>query len=289
MKNNIHFAFFGTAPLSEGVLSALEETGFVPALIIAGADTKDIRTKEMVSPPEKRWAESRSIPVVQPEKMDQDFVDSLSKEVWDVFVVASYGKILPKKLLDIPRRGTVNMHPSLLPRLRGPSPIRSAILNDEKSTGVSIMLLDEKMDHGPLIAQKRVPIDQWPPRGHELDRLLAHEGGALVAQILREWVGGEIDAHEQNHDVATYCKIFTKEDGLLDLNDDPYTNLLKIRAYEGWPGTYAFFERDGKKIRVKILDGHLSQNKLVLDRVIPEGKREMTYAEFLLSGARPEA
>jgi methionyl-tRNA formyltransferase len=283
----IRFAFFGTFPLAEAVLDELESAGFTPSLIVAGGDIRDTRTKEMIFPPEKKWALDRSIAVVQPEKIDSDFIESLARESWDVFVVASYGKILPKKLLDIPRRGTINMHPSLLPRLRGPSPIRSAILNNEKSTGVSIMLLDEKMDHGPLIAQKKVTIDPWPPHGYDLDIHLAKEGGLLLSKILRQWVDGDIEAHEQNHDVATYCKIFTKEDGLLDLNDDPYTNLLKIRAYEGWPGTYAFFKKDSKEIRVKIIDAHVEKNRLMIDRVIPEGKKEMSYEEFLRGGARP--
>jgi methionyl-tRNA formyltransferase len=286
-SRQVRFAFFGTAPLSGGVLGALEGVGLLPALVVAGADSKDIRTKEIVVPPEKIWALSRSIPVIQPEKIDVDFIASLSKESWDVFVVASYGKILPKKLLDIPRRGTINIHPSLLPRLRGPSPIRSAILNDERATGVSIMLLDEKMDHGPLIAQKKVMVEPWPPHGTELDALLAREGGELLVTILPEWIEGKVEAQAQNHDIATICSIFSKEDGFIDLATDPYKNLLKIRAYEGWPGTFTYFEKGGKKIRVKIIDAHIHNSALIIDRVVPEGKKEMPYEDFLRSGARP--
>jgi methionyl-tRNA formyltransferase len=203
-----------------------------------------------------------------------------------VFVVASFGSILPKTLLDIPKHGTVNVHPSLLPRLRGPSPMRSAILRDEKETGVSIMLLDEQMDHGPLLAQKKVFVDPWPSRGRVLDDLLAREGGALLAKTLPLWVAGEIEPQEQNHDLATYTEKFTKEDGLLDLKDNPYRNLLKVRAFEGWPGTYALFERAGKRIRVQILDAHLDGSRFVIDIVKPEGKKEMPYEDFLRSGAK---
>src|SRR5262245_15510535 len=128
MTNKIRFAFFGTAPLSDGVLNALEAVGLVPNLIVAGKDGFNTKTKEVVLLPEKQWALTHSIPVVQPQKIETEFIDSLAKEQWDVFVVAAYGKILPKRFLDIPRRGTLNVHPSLLPRLRGPSPIRSAIL-----------------------------------------------------------------------------------------------------------------------------------------------------------------
>ena len=156
------------------------------------------------------------------------------------------------------------------------------------------MLLDDKMDHGPILAQKRIPIAPWPPKGKMLDEVLAHEGGRLLAQVLPLWVAGEIEARPQNHDLATYCKQFEKKDGLLDLSADPcltgrraYQNLLKIRALEGWPGTYAFFTRANKKIRVQILDAHTENSALVIDKVKPEGKKEMSYVAFLNSGARP--
>jgi methionyl-tRNA formyltransferase len=256
-QNNTRFVFFGTTPLASGVLEELAYASFVPALQYESAD---------ITP---------------------GFIEELSASEWDFFVVASFGKIMPKELIEIPKRGTLNVHPSLLPRLRGPSPMRSAILNDEKETGVSIMLMDEQMDHGPLLAQKRVLINPWPPRGKELDERLAHEGGKLLAQTLPLWLAGEIEPQEQNHDLATYTEKFTKEDGLLDLSADAYQNLLKIRAFEGWPGTYARFERTGKKLRVQILEASLEGNKLLIETVKPEGKKEMRYEDFLRSGARP--
>ena len=294
---NIRFVFFGTAPLARGVLDALESSGSLPSLIVAGPDSINARKKTVVFPPEKIWALERGITVVQPAKIDTQFIQTLTSEVWDIFVVASYGKILPLEVLKIPKHGVLNMHPSLLPRLRGPSPIRCAILTDECETGVSIILLDQEMDHGPIIAQKRVPIPQWshppklggggPPRGRELDELLAREGGALLASYAIKWVRGEVSSHKQNHDLATYCDFIKKEDGQLDLSSDAYQNLLKIRAYDGWPGTFAYFHRAGTRVRVKILDAHLEGSALVLDRVIPEGKREMSHEEFLRSGAVP--
>ncbi len=260
-SSKIHSVFFGTHPLAEGVLAALEAAGLSP---------------------EKTYASATLSP---------EFIAELRADApeggWDVFIVASFGTILPKAFLDIPKHGVVNVHPSLLPRLRGPSPIRSAILNDEKETGVSIMLLNERMDEGALIAQKKVNISEWPPHGKDLDALLAHEGGVLLAHVLPEYIAGEIEPREQNHDVATYCQVFVKEDGLLDLNVDARTNLLKIRAFEGWPGTYIFFERAGKKLRVQILDAEIINSRLQIMRVKPEGKNEMTYDEFLRSGAKP--
>jgi methionyl-tRNA formyltransferase len=281
---HINFVFFGTAPLALGALDALEAAGYVPSLIVAGKDRIDSRTKAVIFPPEKSWALAHSIEVTQPGRIDADFLHFLkahsSQLKADVFIVASYGKLLPKALLDIPARGVLNVHPSLLPRLRGPSPIRSAILNDERETGISIIALDEEMDHGPIIAQKKVLVAEWPPHGKTLDDLLAHEGGRMLASILPLWIAGEVEAHPQNDDLATYCSTFKKEDGLIDLDTDSYQNLLKIRAFEGWPGTYTFIEHDGKQVRVKIIDAHIEGNALKIDRMIPEGKREMSFEEF---------
>lgn len=278
--------FFGTFPLAEEVLNALESAGLTPQLIIAGNDRLD-RKKNVIHSPEKSWALARDIPVLQPQKIDEAFLAELKKDEWDAFIVASYGKILPQALLDIPKFGTINLHPSLLPKLRGPSPIRSAILEDTKEVGVSIMILDDKMDHGPLIGQKVVPVPEWPPKGTELDSLLAYEGAQLLAEVLPKYFAGEISPQEQNHSQASYCKIFLKEDGEIHLKDDAYTNLLKIRAFDGWPGTFAFFERGPEQVRVVILDAHIENGKLILDSVKPEGKPAMSYKDFLNSGARP--
>lgn len=280
MKNNVRFAFFGTEPLACAVLDALEQKGFVPDLIVASAD-RIARNKSIVFPPEKTWAIARGIDVVQPQTITPEFIAKLAQSEWDVFLVASYGKILPKALLEISHRGTINLHPSLLPRLRGPSPIRSAILLDEKEVGVSVMLLDDKMDHGAIIAQKKVSMPEWPMHGKALDALLAQEGAHLLAVIFQQWIDCEIGAKPQDHSLATYCKMFTKEQGLIDLALDPYKNLLKIRAFEGWPGTYTFFERNGVMIRVSILDAHIENGKLIIDTVKIEGKREIKYEEFL--------
>lgn len=286
--SRINFVFFGTGNIAVGTLSELERAARLPALIVTTPDKPQGRKLKLTPSPIKAWASSQDIEVRQPEKFDASFIAMLESQKWDVFVVVDYGKILPTKLIDVPRHGTVNMHPSLLPRLRGPSPIRSAILTDERKIGVTIMRVNEKLDEGPIIAQRTVTIPDWPPRGRELDGLLSHAGGKLLADILPHWVRGDIEAHAQNHDVATYSSMFKKEDGLLDLNNgDAYQNLLKIRAFDEWPGTFAFFEKKGIKIRVQIIDGHIENEGLAIDIVKPEGKREMPYGEFVKSGARP--
>lgn len=285
MSYQLSYVFFGTGLIAVGALEELEKAGSRPSLIVSSPDKPQGRKLVLTPPPAKVWAAERGIEVWQPEKLDLEFISSLqatsSKLQATLFIVVDYGKFLPKTLLDVPERGVINMHPSLLPRLRGPSPIRTAILNDEKETGVSIMLVDTKMDHGPIIAQRKIVIPDWPPRGRDLDSLLSREGGKLLAEIMPLWVRGEIEAHEQNHDIATLSRLFKKEDGLLDLTSgDPYKNLLKIRAFDGWPGTYAFFEKDGSHVRAKIIDAHIENNKLVIDTVKPEGKKEVPYKNF---------
>jgi methionyl-tRNA formyltransferase len=283
---DIRFAFFGTSHIAR---YALEAAGLRPACVVTMPDAPRGRGLALSPSAVAEWASAREIPILKPERLDEAFIAEFGASSWDVCVVVDYGRILPQALLDIPRRGFLNVHPSLLPRLRGPSPIRSAILRDEKDTGVTLMLVDAKMDHGPIIAQKRVDIPEWPPHNAELERILMTEGGALLCAMLPVWVAGDIEAHEQNHDIATYCEKFTKADGELDLSADGYHNLLKIRAFEEWPGTYARFERGGKRIRVQILDAHLdpADGRLKIDTVKPEGKNEMRYEDFLRSGAVP--
>jgi methionyl-tRNA formyltransferase len=279
-RSHIGFAFFGTSHIAVYVLEALLQADLVPTLVVTLPPTAQGRGMEAQSTAVEEWAKAHEIGVAYDWK-------EFETSTWDVAIVVDYGKLLPKKLLDIPRCGFLNIHPSLLPRLRGPSPMRSAILHDEREVGVTIMRVDEELDHGPIVAQKKVPVPKWPVKNSELEALLVPAGGALLAQILPYYVAGEIEAREQNHDLATFSEKFEKEDGLLDLHDDAYKNLLKIRALEGWPGTFAFFERSGKKIRVQIIEAHLEGKSLALDLVKPEGKREMPYADFLRSGAVP--
>lgn len=282
------FVFFGTPAIAVACLDALAAAGYTPAAIVTQPDRPQGRGHEITPPPTAAWGHERGIDVLQPERIDDAFVAELRNTEWDVFIVVAYGKILPIELLDLPQHGSLNVHFSLLPRLRGASPVRSAILTDEHVTGVSIMRMDEKMDHGPIVAQARVEIDDWPPRAPLLEGILTEVGADLLVETLPQWLGGEIVPSEQRHEAATYCSKITKEDGLLDLSADPYQNLLKIRALEGWPGTYTHFDRSGKRIRVSILDAHLDENEdLVIDTVKPEGKNEMPYEDFVRSGAVP--
>lgn len=276
--DGIRFALFGTSHIAAMVLDALAGAGLAPQLVVTLPEKRQGRGLVAKQTATEARARELGIPVAH------DWA-AFECGAWDVAVVADYGKFLPKRLLDMPAKGFLNVHPSLLPRLRGPSPMRTAILNDDKEVGVTVMLVDEEMDHGPIVAQKKVPVPAWPLKNSELENVLVPEGGRLLAQVLPAYVLGDIEPRPQNHDLATLSEKFSKEDGLLDLSGDARRNLLKIKAFEGWPGTYAFFERAGKRLRVQILEAHLAGGTLVIDTVRPEGKREMPYAELIRSGA----
>ncbi len=281
----LKIAFFGTPDIAVWVLDELRSVGIHPTLIVTNPDAPRGRKLILTPPPVKTWAMEHSVPILQPTTLKDTSIEQILRDGnFDLFIVAAYGKIIPQSILNIPTRGTLNVHPSLLPKLRGASPIRSAILEDMRETGVTIMLMDEELDHGPILAQEVVHIakDDWPLRGRVLDELLARHGGTLLAEVIPKWIAGTITPTVQEHDSATFCTKITKEMGEIDLNADAYQNLLKIRAFDGWPGTYFFHEKNGTKMRVKIIDAELeTDGTLKILRVIPEGKKEMSYEDFL--------
>ncbi|MDE2188799.1 MAG: hypothetical protein KGJ35_03685, partial [Patescibacteria group bacterium] len=236
----------------------------------------------------KSWAIEHSIAVLDPIKLDDDFLKIFNTYSCVVSVVASYSKIIPEKVLNAVNRKTLNIHPSLLPKYRGATPIQTAILEDAKDTGVSIMRLDREMDHGPIIAVKPMHFDEWPI--YEIvEKRLGIIGGELLAAVLPEWINGTIVEKEQDHTVATYTKKFSKEDGLIDFADldsevsseHAYDVFRKIQAYHASPGTYFFVEKNGLKVRVKITSATWKNGRLMIERVIPEGKKEISYTDFI--------
>jgi methionyl-tRNA formyltransferase len=143
------------------------------------------------------------------------------------------------------------------------------------------MLLDEEMDHGPIIAQKEYKNDDWPPKASELEAALAHFGGQMLAETLPKYVAREIIPVSQNHSQATYTKKIKKEDGLLDLGGDAEENFRKIQAFNVWPRAYFFHKPNGKKMRVIVTDAALENGELIIKKVLPEGQDEINCEEFL--------
>jgi methionyl-tRNA formyltransferase len=275
------FAFFGTSQFVTHSLDALEHHGYLPALVITAPDKPRGRGLSSSPTPVKRWALERDIDVITPENLkDPGLVAELANTPWDLFIVASYNKMLPKAVLDIPRRHCLNIHPSLLPKFRGPSPFISAILADGRETGVTIMQMGEQMDAGPIVAQARIEIaaEDWPPPSTLLSEMLFTEGGNLLAEVLESWLSGEIEPELQDETRATYTKKFADADALIELTDNPRQNFLKVRAFDANPRAY-FLTPNNK--RVIITEAKYTEDRLEILRVIPEGKKEMAYADFL--------
>lgn len=272
--NTKKIAFFGGEPLAVPTLNVLKKHDILPSLIICNPDRPVGRKQILTPPPAKIWAEENGIKVFQPTSLkNRESLALLLDQTWDLFIVVAYNQIMPKYLLEFPEYGTVNVHPSLLPKLRGASPIRSAILQDMHTTGVTIMLMDEKLDHGPILAQEIIDLsDRCPVKGRWLDTLLAEKGAELLAVTLPQWLNGDIVPTEQNHEQATHCGKITKNMGEISLQDDPYQNYLKYCAYDGWPGIFYFDER-GK--RVKITEARFEKGKFILEKIVPEGGKEI--------------
>ena len=289
LDKSLKFVFFGTPQLAVYVLEELEKAEYIPSLVVTSPDLKVGRGKYYDSPPVKKWAEAHKIQVLQPKIIDESFVNLLQEKDYDVFILTAYGKILPQKILSLPEHGILNIHPSILPRLRGPSPVRSAILNNERETGTTIIVLDEKMDHGPIVVQESIKIKDkdWPPLLPTLEEKLFRQGGKLLVKVLKDYIKGKITPRSQDESKATYCEKIKKTDGLVDLlNDSSKEIYIKYCAYYGWPGIY--FMKDpstgsgqaGK--RVKITKARLENEKLVIEKIIPEGKKEISYKDFNL-------
>ncbi|MEK7193132.1 MAG: methionyl-tRNA formyltransferase [Patescibacteria group bacterium] len=266
--------FFGTPTFAIHVLEELELARITPALIVTAPDKRAGRGQEMTPPPVKLWAQKRSIPILQFGSLSADeAINILGANKPDIFIVAAYGKIIPKAILDIPMHGTLNVHPSLLPKYRGASPVQSTILAGDKTTGVSIMLLDEKMDHGPIVASEEYDIIDESITAEKLEEDLACVGGELLAQIIPDWIAGKIKTKDQDHEKATYTKKFTNEDGRISPEKigTPEAERI-IQALSQNPGTFSeIIDKNGKLIRLKLLPGNI---------VIPAGKKKTSLTEF---------
>ncbi len=277
----MNFAFFGTDEFATIILDELKLEGYTPRLIICAPDKPLRRNKGFVSPATKIWAEKNSVQVLQPRTLNEDITKTIKESCpYDFFIVASYGIIIPQSVLDIPEHGTLNVHPSLLPQYRGASPIETAIIENTKDTGVTIMEMDAKMDHGPIVVQIPYSFKSWSTRVHTRDTL-AHLGGKVLAESISGWKHGTIKSFEQDHSQATFTKLLTKEDAWLDLDDDE-VSYRKFLAFEGWIQPYFFITKDNKEIRiiVKKAEYDTKTNQFRPLRIIPEGKKEVSWEEY---------
>ena len=206
-------------------------------------------------------------------------------ETGDVAVLVSYGKILKQETIDSFKFGILNIHPSLLPKLRGPSPIKSAILENLEITGESIMKLDEQVDHGPVLAQEEITLSPRKATEQELREALFEKGAELLARILPDYLEGKLVPKEQEHSQATYTHKFKPENAYLPFSgwsSKAEEFERKVRALSVEPGTYSIVPTQRGEKRVKILRAHVENAKFMPDLVLPEGKKEMPWQAFLL-------
>ena len=262
--------------------------------VITQPDRRAGRGRKLTPPPVKEAALRHGLSVWQPPTLREPQAIAHLKELApQVMVVVAYGEILRPEVLSIPPHGVINVHASLLPRYRGPSPIAAAILAGDTETGVTVMLMDEGMDTGPILSQATCPIAPDDTAG-TLGERLALLGANLLANTLPRWLRGEITPRPQDHQQATYCRLLRKEDGLIDWSRPAEELARQVRAYHPWPGSYTLWRgRPLKVLRARALSDHSTDEPPGLVVMLPRGPAVVTGKGLLLleevqpAGRRP--
>lgn len=289
----------GTPDFGAAILKELIKNNYVPVLVVTAPDKPMGRKKILIPSAVKQVCQRHGIAVSQPKKL-KEIKEKIKTTNSNLIITAAFGQIIPENILNIPKLGTLNVHPSLLPRHRGPSPIQTAILLGEKVTGVSIFLMDKMIDHGPIIAQKKHKIPQNIYH-KELEKELSLIGSYLLIKNLPKWIKGQIKPIPQEEEQATYTKIIKKEDGRINWNNSAKQIEQQIRAFYPWPGSFTFWKNKILKITQaepikypQSVPGKISSEKenkiiiqskssaLVIKKLQLEGKNEMTAKEFIL-------
>lgn len=297
--------FFGSPEFAVPSLRALVSAGLAPVAVVT-QPAKPVGRHAAPRPSEIAVAANElNLPLVEPVSIKKpEFAEWLKAQKPDVAVLVAYGKILPESVLKIPRLGFINVHPSLLPKHRGASPITGAILAGDKETGVTIMQLDAEMDHGPILTQETTPIPPGTTMGH-LSTTLAEQGAVLLVKTLRDYLAGTSKPTPQDHTQATFTKILSRADGELDWHKSVQEIDCMIRAFDPWPGTFTCLgnkrlkvlaaapandsgthargnkvpgavEVQGDRLFIRARDGMLE-----ITRVQLEGKKVQSAAEFI--------
>ncbi len=292
--------FFGTPDFAKDFLSKLYLENFFEIIaIVAQPDKKVGRKKTITAPSTKIFAENNKITVLQPENLkDADFINELKKLKPDLFVVVAYGKIIPIEVLDIPKKGTINVHPSLLPKYRGPSPLQAVIAAGDDITGVTIMKMDKRMDHGPIIAQTEVGLD-FDETPKSLMKKILKIGAPLLIESIKKIKNNKIELTVQNDENASFCQLLKRDDGKIswDMSSEKIDRM--IRAFDIWPGVFVIWS-DNSRLKIhkaKISNKKLSQGELLIDdnrvfigtstkaleliEVQPENKNKMSAIDFI--------
>jgi len=285
--------FFGTPLFGQVVLQKLLDENFNVVAIVTQPDRPVGRDQKLTPSPVKTLAKERKIKVFAPASKTELLATGsrLLALKPDLFVVASYGMIIPQEILELPEKGALNVHPSLLPKYRGASPIQAAILNGETETGVTIILMDEQMDHGPILAQEKIALDPAETTSTAMSKL-AQFGSEILARAIPNYLNGKIAPQPQDHTQATYTKLVKKDDGKVNWQENNIQIERMVRAYNPWPGVWTTvgemaeqLDRELKNqrhqnLRLKILQAHLDNGTLSLNSVQVEGKTPITFSDF---------
>jgi len=240
--------FMGTPDFSVPVLTRLVEENYEVVAVYTQPDKPSGRGRSMASSPIKEVALKYGLHIEEPANFkDKAVVDHMQSFEPDITVVASYGHILPKRVIDMPRQGCLNIHPSLLPKYRGPSPITGAILSGDAETGVTVMTVLPKVDSGHILSQLKMTIDAEDTTA-SLTPKLFQLGADLLVHTIPRWIDGEITAHPQDDNMATYTRTYTKEDGRIDWSMPAAQISRMIKAFTPWPGCYTTWQ--GKTLKI---------------------------------------
>jgi methionyl-tRNA formyltransferase len=296
-------AFIGTGQFAAYILEKLAKTDLKPDFLICASD-KPIGRKQKILPcPAKKTAQQYDIKIIELKSLKNQ-VHLLKKIKIDIILTTDTNFYVPQNILNLPQYGCLNIHPSLLPKYRGPSPIQSSLLKGA-SLGVSIIQMNEKIDAGPIISKEKLDALADQLDYPKAEKALASLGVNLLIKTLPKWINREIKPVKQKEPDATLTNFIKKEDGLIDWHKTALEIDRQIRAFTPWPGTYTFFKKKGQKIRLKILKAHpqtlkntyqtgkiiltknnqigvkCKENILILEKVQPAGKNIMTSKAFL--------
>jgi methionyl-tRNA formyltransferase len=255
MKNDpikLRTVFMGTSNFASTVLEKLLDANYNIVTVITSHDKPAGRNKELRPSPVKILAGNNKLEIFQPQHLKDEEIEIIKKIKPDFIIVVAYGKILPKEILEIPGFGCLNIHGSLLPLFRGPSPIQNALLNGATETGVSIILMDETVDGGDIIAEKALLIDV-----QDNFATLSEKMSALASQLLLEtlpfWIERKLEPKKQNEDRATFCQLIERSDGKIFWTDFAEEIFNKYRAFYEWPQIFTSWKTTAETLRLKLI------------------------------------
>jgi len=309
---NIKIIFFGTPEFAAVILKSLVDNKYNIVAVFTQPDKKVGRKQKIEFSPVKDLALKNKIKIFQPESLRDSGLDEEIKSIKpDLFVVAAYGKIFSKGILEIPKYGAINVHASLLPKYRGASPVQCAILAGEKETGITLMKMNEKMDEGDILAQEKIEIGE-DEKADILLKRLSKTGADMIVGFVPDWTQGKIKPVPQNHSEVSYCKQVLREDGKIEWNSSAEEISRAWRAYHPWPGIYSVLSLKNQLKRLKLLEIEIVPNMntgekngkiieynqkiavqaknglMILKKIQLEGKKEMEidifargYPEFI--------